>query len=442
MRSTHRAALLATVAVSGAIISCRPADAGGFAIREQSATFQGMSYAGNAAGGALSSMFWNPAATATFPGLNTESSYTLILPDSKVTVHESPIPSGLFPNSSDIGDVAFASGTYGAYQLSGYDPNLFIGVAINGPFGLLTEPKRENYEASVLGRTTRLFTLNVNPTVAYRIAPGLVVGGGAQIQYADAALKFATGAPNGPNTFFQGDDVAFGGTAGILWSPAIGTSLGLGWRSQLTHTIDGTFGTAHTPLKVSGETEVNLPDVVTFSVQQAVSPVARIMGTVEWSSWSRFDKLTVKARQAGITALNTEADPITLPGQTIATIPTNWSDGWFFALGGEYDYSPRLTFRAGGAYGISPVDEPEKRVVGIPDSNRIWASGGASYKWSEWLTVDLAYTHIFFEDASFVRSPVGSTAVFAGDVNSSADLITVGFKTKWGGEPPLEPPLK
>ena len=37
--------------------------AGGFDVREQSALFQGMSFAGAAAGGtALASMFWNPAA--------------------------------------------------------------------------------------------------------------------------------------------------------------------------------------------------------------------------------------------------------------------------------------------------------------------------------------------------------------------------------------------
>jgi len=188
-------------------IGADPALAGGFALREQSADFQGMSYAGNAAGGALSSMFWNPAATAAFPGLNTESSYSLIIPEAKVTVKNvqpvNPFPG--FPNSSEITDVAASGGSYASYQLIGYDPNLFVGIAVNGPFGLLTEPHTENYLGSVLGRTTRLFTLNANPTVAYRVAPGLIIGAGAQIQYADAALKFATGSPRGPNTFLEPD---------------------------------------------------------------------------------------------------------------------------------------------------------------------------------------------------------------------------------------------
>jgi long-chain fatty acid transport protein len=49
------------------------AHAGGFAVREQSAYYQGMSFAGNAAGDDLSSMFWNSAAAAAAPGINVAS---------------------------------------------------------------------------------------------------------------------------------------------------------------------------------------------------------------------------------------------------------------------------------------------------------------------------------------------------------------------------------
>lgn len=410
------------------------ADAGGFAVREQSATFQGLSYAGAAAGGALSSMYWNPAATGILPGLNTESAYTLILPDATVTVRQSPFPAGLFPASSDITEPVFTSASYGSYQLTGYDPRLFLGVAVNGPFGVLTQPDREAYLGAVLGRTTKLLTVNVNPTVAYQLAPGLLIGAGVQIQYADAALRFATGLPSGITTSFSGNDVAFGATAGILWNPAPGTSLGLGWRSQMDQTIEGNFSTAHIPLSVPGKATLELPDTVTLSLMQAVSPVARVMGTIEWAGWSRLDKLRVEATGFGATVF----DPLTVPGQTIATLPLHWSDGWFFSLGGEYDVSRRLTLRTGAAYEVSPIDAPEKRPVSIPDSNRVWLSGGASYRWSDWTSLDIAYSHIFYADSGFERATVGSQALLAGEIEASADLITLGFKTRWGGAGPLK----
>jgi len=47
-------------------------NAGAFALREQSAYGQGSSFAGIAAGGALSSMYWNPAAITQFNGKTVE----------------------------------------------------------------------------------------------------------------------------------------------------------------------------------------------------------------------------------------------------------------------------------------------------------------------------------------------------------------------------------
>ena len=59
----------ATGAQGGGLVRAILADkSGGFAVREQSAEYQGMSFAGNAAaGGGLSGMFWNPAVAAFAP---------------------------------------------------------------------------------------------------------------------------------------------------------------------------------------------------------------------------------------------------------------------------------------------------------------------------------------------------------------------------------------
>jgi long-chain fatty acid transport protein len=415
-----RAALLSSAAVS-AVVAASSAYAGGLAIREQSAYYQGMSFAGDAAGGSLSSMFWNPAATATMPGLNTESSYTLIVPDAQVTVTKTtpgPLP---FPDSSDIANLAALSASYASYQLSGYSPNLFIGVGLNSPFGNSFEPDRENYKGAIIGRTSKLLSFNLNPTVAYRIAPGVTIGAGVQIQYVDATLKFAFLSPLGPNVAFHGDDVAFGATAGILLQPSAGTSIGLGWRSQLSHTLDGEFGIVGVIPKQNAEGQINLPDIVTLSMSQALAPNMRLLGTVEWSNWSRLKQLTVT--------------PTAGPG---LAVPLNWSDGWFFALGGEYDWSRQLTLRTGVAYEISPVDSPEKRTISIPDSNRVWVSGGASYKWTESTTIDLAYTHIFFDDARFDRTAPLTGIQVEGTTTASTDIISVGLKTRWGGGEPLK----
>ena len=59
--------LLACGGVAALVAATGAANAGGFAVREQSAWGQGTSYAGVAAGGSLSAMFWNPATMTQIP---------------------------------------------------------------------------------------------------------------------------------------------------------------------------------------------------------------------------------------------------------------------------------------------------------------------------------------------------------------------------------------
>jgi hypothetical protein len=113
------------------------------------------------------------------------------------------------------------------------------------------------------------------------------------------------------------------------------------------------------------------------------------------------------------------------------------TDYGLFAIGGEYDWSRELTLRTGIGYEISPVDGPTTRLVQDPDSNRVWASLGASYMISASTRWDFSYSHVFFEDnAPFDR--VGASTQFAtphllGTADVRMDLFSFGFKTVWGG---------
>ena len=155
--------------------------AGGFAIREQSTTSQGMSFAGSAANSTLSAMYWNPAAVANQDGFNTESHGALVLGDSEITVTGGTVQA-LNPGSGDqsgnIAKPALVTSGYLNYQLN---PNLFVGLSTNAPFGLVTEPENGNYSGSIIGRTAKIFNLVGTPTVGYRIAPGVTVGAGVQV---------------------------------------------------------------------------------------------------------------------------------------------------------------------------------------------------------------------------------------------------------------------
>lgn len=446
LKTTFKAALLATSAIAGCSVAIGTAEAGGFAIREQSAQFQGSSFAGSAAGGGLSSMYWNPAALGQADwGQISESHFSGIFGQAKNTV-ETYTPSGASPlvttnppgltagqtytadqlaplgfkdDSGDIADPALVSSSYYAYRLSN---SLVLGMSLNSGFGLSTKPNNFQYLGAELGQTTKLFTMNATPTLAYKIAPGITVAAGVQVQYARAKLMVASGAPSGPSSVYKdADDVAVGGTAGILIEPTAGTSIGLGYRSQLSHELEGKFSFAGGAMRSRGVTaDLDLPDIVTLSLRQAIAPNMRLLGTVEWSNWSRFKKLELKG----------EAAPVPVE------FDTNWSDGWLFALGGEYDYAPGWTLRAGVAYEISPVDDAKKRLTSIPDNDRWWLSLGATVQLMENVSADFAYSHIFVENGDFERVSLAGNDI-TGHTEAQVDIWSVSLKTKWGGERPL-----
>jgi len=407
IRAWLRTGACSAVALAAATSS---ASAGGFDIHEQSTVFIGSASAGSAAGGSLGSMFWNSAATAQFSGLNTESSYTLVLPYGNIDITNSAFGTG---SSGNIGIDAVTSSSFGAYQVS---KDMWVGISITSPFGLATKPENTTYPGSYLGVTSKLLTVNANPTIAYRLAPGITIGAGVQIEWGQGKLQFREPILNDVASF-GGTDWAFGGTAGITLEPMAGTTIGLGYRSQMTHELEGSFySTALSGgVAVPAVGTINLPDIVTLSLRQELTSTTRLLATAQWSNWSRFKDLALSS-----------------PAGDLA-VQANWDDGWFFSVGGEYDYSSTLTLRGGVAYEISPINDATKRLVQIPDNDRIWLSVGASYKWSDAITLDVGYSHMFIEDGGVdLYGPLGSmTGQFSGNVQASVDLFSVGMRTKW-----------
>lgn len=409
------------------------AHAGAFAIREQSAYYQGMSFAGAGTGDTLSSMYWNSAAAAAAPGMNTESHASLIIIDSEITASDgAALPLGA--ESGDISDPALVPASYANYQLS---DRLYLGLAINSGFGLVTKPDNEDWAGSVLAVTSDVFSINLNPTLAYKLTPELTVGVGVQVEYLNVRLR------NGPSQTLpvgrsaELDDVGFGATAGVSWTPQKGTTLGIGYRSAVEFDLEGDYSapgalvSPGTRVNIIGDADatLTLPDIVTIGFRQALSEKLDVLVGYEWTNWSRVGSIPVSVEGFGAPE----------------TLRLNYDDGHFVSVGLEYDYTPATTLRVGLAWEQSPISDKERNVL-LPDSDRIWVSVGATHKFSEKISVDLGYTHIFADDAPICRAlngepcGVGSGTLLVAEGDASVDIISASFKYKWGGaEPELEP---
>lgn len=419
MSRFNRSLTLAAVSLAALIAAQGGAQAGAFALREQSATAQGYSFAGAASGsGGLSSMFWNPAAITMQPGWNSEWSVSLVVPRVEIDP-VAPTPTIPFGGSGDIGQDAVVPTGYSSYQVNDM---VWVGIANSAPFGLVTDP-RQNWSGQVYSRSSRIFSINVNPIVGVKVNDWLSLAVGPSLQYFDINLKRAAGvAPGAPNVILEGDDTSFGFTAGATITPFAGTTIGIGYRSAIEHEVEGTLGApagvlAPVAAQIPISAKLKTPDQITLGLSQAISPAMTLHAGFEWTNWSVLDAPAI----------------IGPGGRPISNIPLNYDDGFFYSLGLDYKLNSQWTLRTGVAYEQSPIDT-EIRSTRLPDNDRIWLSVGAGYQWSDKLSFDVAYTHIFTKETS-VRILPGhqdfAGLPFVADADSSVDIVSVAVRYRW-----------
>lgn len=417
-----RALLLACGGAGVLLAASTAANAGGFAVREQSAWGQGSSYAGVAAGGSLSAMFWNPATMTQMPGLQSESVLSGILPYSANTPGAGTFGPALgLGGTGNTSQDALVPGSYYSWQ---FRPDMWLGLSVNAPFGLSVNFPIVWAGGQYAAGSTYLKTYTATPSFAWRISDMISVGVGVQIQYAKADLSHCVLAPCGlgaPLAELSGHDWGYGFTAGVTVTPTPTTTIGVGYRSGINQKIDGT-------LSISGlgsadaSTTINLPDTVSFGLRQRLTSQWTGLATVEWSNWSRIGTSAVAA------------------GPFSTAIPFQYQDGWLFSVGAEYMWNERLTLRGGLGYEKSPITD-DVRIPLLPDNDRFWASVGGTYRWSPKLSFDFAYSHLFVKD-----TPINITAAsgnpsftgfpYVGSVDSHIDIISVAMKYRWDNPAP------
>jgi len=434
-RGGMKSLLLGCTSMGLLLAATAAANAGGFALREQSAYGQGSSFAGIAAGGALSSMFWNPATMTQFSGKNVEVGLSGIMPHASHSYTASSLAA--FATPGDSGIDALVPNSYGSWQLN---KNVWIGMAVNAPVGLGVHFPQVNAASSGSGNSAEVKTYNLNPSIAYKINDMVSVAVGFQAQYIQASYDAFLGAQPRIGTL-NGADWGFGWTAGVTLTPLPRTTIGIGYRSAIDHTINGTWAVpaAVAPATQPGSAQLGLklPDMVTIGLRQGLTDRLTLLAGFEWSNWSRIG--TSRLVQPNGAA-------VTLSGNAV-TFPFEYKDGYFYSIGGEYMIDPAWTVRAGIAYEKSPISD-SVRTTRIPDNDRVWYSVGASYKPAsiKGLTLDLGYSFIDVKSAPVCMGPAAAggcpsnpwssaTIAYNGSVKSYINIVSVALRYQFDAEP-------
>lgn len=343
--------------------------AAGFQLSEQSAIQMGRAMAGaGVVGDDLSAVHYNPAGMTLLSGTRMQATGTWVAVNLDYEGDSDQSENGRL--KGQIIPAGFIT-----HQIN---DSLWAGLGLTVPYGMGTE-YGEGWEVKSRGTESMILTFDINPNLAWKVNEKLSVGGGISLQYAKAELGMGM-SPMQANV--KGDSWAWGWNVGLMFQPVETVRLGLAYRSHIAHNAEG-----HTdvkgPLNLTSDMKVRIktPDTVTLSASWEATDALRLSGTARWSKWSNFRSLNVQNLDLAGTKLGT------------TVVENNWDDTWFFSVGADYKLNGQWTVRGGVAYDQGPV-ENQYRMAVIPDTDRVWFSGGASYKYTDNLTFDFGATYI------------------------------------------------
>ena len=372
----------------------------------------GAAYAGaSATGSDASFLAYNPASLASVGSYDSSASLVGLFPSSSAnytTATTSALtPTGGLTTPDGIIKNAFVPNLGARVRLS---PAWAVGLAVYAPWGLSTD-----YEDTWAGRyhalKSDLLTVDVVPTISYEISDSFAVAAGVQIQYAKGSLSNAIdigtigalfsvpGAVPGTqdgSVLFDADGWGVGFTLGAMAELAEGFTVGVSYRSAVSHTLDGpldfTLDTAGVGAAISGgtglfldtdaETTLTTPDRISVGARIRLSEQWTALGEFDWTNWSRFRELCV-----------VPDNPLQPHDVTIA----EWEDSLFGSIGLEYQPDDMWTLRAGVGIDASPIPDATRNPR-IPDADRTWVSIGFTVQASESISISASYAHLFLPD--------------------------------------------
>ena len=434
----------ALAGVSLAAITAGSASAGGFSVAEYSVRDLGQANAGYAAYAEDASTIWaNPAGLAALEDFTVTTGAHYIIGRGEFIDQGSrgaaggPLAGG---EEDDLFEDTAVPNLYAALPIG--DGRIVAGLGVSAPFGLATDyapgsvTRYQSLESS-------LQVVDINPSFAVQVTDELSIGFGVSAQYADAELTNAVdfGAlclgqvePTAPGTCaplgltpqmadglatVEGDSWAWGANAGLRWTPAEGTHVGLSYRSEVSHELEGDadydtpaaaaalFAPAFTD--TPARADLDLPAEAAVSVSHAATGRLDLNASIVWKGWSSVDALAVDFEN---------------PAQPDTSEPLNYSDTIKVSAGAEYEWTPELTVRGGVAFDESPTDETF-RSPRVPDSNRTIVAAGVSWTPAPDWTIDAGWQHLFFEDAPIDTTGPGGDRLL-GETENAADIVSIG----------------
>ncbi len=190
--------LLACTSAAVLLAAAADANAGGFALREQSAYGQGSSFAGVAAGGALSSMYWNPSIMTQFNGKTIEGDARSSCRMHRIAtpaVRSQPRSRRFMAHApATAARTPWCRASYSSWQIN---DRFWLGMSVNAPFGLGVQLPDSLGRRAAYGQDAKACRATTSrPRSPTRSTTGSASSIGVQLQYMTVTYDaFLTTAP-------------------------------------------------------------------------------------------------------------------------------------------------------------------------------------------------------------------------------------------------------
>jgi long-chain fatty acid transport protein len=395
-----------------------------------------------------STIFFNPAGITRLSGIQIAVAGHYIRPqaefdDKGSTVSPAlPVVGGTPLTGGDGGDAGVSAIVPNLYYAQKITDKFHAGLGITVPFGIETD-----YSRGWVGRyhavKSDVLNIDINPTVAYRANKWLSLGGGMSVQYVEAELTnavdfgtigFIGGAGTLPQSLdgfakLKADDWGWRWNLGVLIEPTDTLRFGLAYRSDIDYTLKGDADFNIPPgagpiaagaglVDTDAKADIELPGHASLSAYWRFHEKFAVMGDIFWTNWSELKELFIE--------LDTGTDVVTT---------MDWDDTFRYALGLSYYHDENWTFRTGIAYDETPIPNNRLRTPRVPGNDRIWTTLGLTYRFSNTISLDFAYAHLFVDDPKIRKSGLEPEDIprgaLRGDYEASVDIISAQVDIKF-----------
>jgi long-chain fatty acid transport protein len=421
------------IALLGVFFGAGPVIAGGLYISEFGDPIQGASGAGAGALGQVASTAFHNAAGI----MNLEpnenhwmASAIYVSPSMKFRNENSTVPPGPTGNG-DGGDAGVSAVGGGFWWARPINDKFGFGFALSSISAAAIKyendggnPNANNFTGRYWSTEVDLVTLNLMPSVAWRINDQWSVGFSVPIQIgrldldvAAQTLPFPGNLPatDGMAQVSDGDDISAAVGISVFWEATDQLRFGAAYQGENELNFNGDLnvtGPGGNPLPLPVDSvDVAIPFVQTIRVwgSSDISDQLTLLASVAWEDWSSFDHLLVST-DVGTGALERD-----------------WKDTWKFAFGLRWQTSGAWSHYTGIAYDTSPTSA-SKRTADMPMDKQWRISAGTNYALKNGVKLGGVLTYADYGDAEINNGGDWGTVVGKYSTNS---ILFLGANVSW-----------